>query len=248
MRGSATDVIAIMVNMGRQREDAHFKVVEYGAEKSIDVSECNLELIYDDDYFEKVNAQYTQFFTNMLFKKSYSMTTLAKLSGIDASTLYKLFHNQRKWNVEYIKRVCNAFAVEYRMFEYELQTEKKTVTQLSIELAECYRTLKTCGKQRYNQICQAYDISVASLKRYLRIAETDNALYEYIDSGRISLLAAVELSYLKPESQNIIAVFMNNNDDCILRRSHAVKLRKLDSKKKKAVTINNILKIMEKEN
>ena len=89
---------------------------------------------------------------------------------------------------------------------------------------------------------------MASLKRYLRIAETDNALYEYIDSGRISLLAAVELSYLKPESQNIIAVFMNNNDDCILRRSHAVKLRKLDSKKKKAVTINNILKIMEKEN
>ncbi len=233
--------------MGRQREDAHFKVVEYGTEKSIDVSECNLELIYDDDYFEKVNAQYTQFFTNMLFKKSYSMTTLAKLSGIDASTLHKLFHNQRKWNVEYIKRVCNAFAVEYRMVEYEIQADKKTVTQLSIELAECYRTLKLCGRARYEQICQAYDISVASLKRYLRIAETDNALYTYIDSGRISLLAAVELSYLKPESQNTIAAFMSNSD-CALKRSQAAKLRKLDAKKKKAVTINNILKIIEKEN
>lgn len=88
---------------------------------------------------------------------------------------------------------------------------------------------------------------MASLKRYLRIAETDNALYTYIDSGRISLLAAVELSYLKPESQNTIAAFMSNSD-CALKRSQAAKLRKLDAKKKKAVTINNILKIIEKEN
>lgn len=230
--------------MGRRREDAHFKVVTYGDEQNIDTSDCNLELIYDDDYFDKVNAQYTQFFTNMLFKKSYSMTTLAKLSGIDASTLHKLFHNRRKWNVEYIRRVCNAFAVEYKIVEYEIQSDKRTVTQLAKELAECYRTLKACGRAGYEQVCRAYGISVASLKRYLRIATLDKSLSVYIDTGRISLLAAVEISYIKPESQTALAMFMNDRQ-CSLRHSQAVRLRKYDTNKKKAVTNNNIQKIME---
>lgn len=238
--------------MGRVRNDAHFTVVQYGCETEIDTNDYNLDVLYDDDYFDKDNRSYTKFFMDMMFKKGIAITTLSKLSGIDSSTLYKLFRNQRKWNTEYIRRLCNAFGMSIKI-EYssvESKREEKTITEYADEIARYYKSLKKCnmsqiGKRKTDHVCMVYGISPASLKRYVRIAQLDDGLKQLIDCNLISVMAAVELSYMKCDSQkNTYSVISSLQKH--LTQPQASKLKKYDAGKKKPLTCVNVEKIIMK--
>lgn len=244
--------------MGRIRNDAHFTVVQYGRETEIDTNDYNLDVLYEDDYFDKDNESYTKFFMDMMFKKNITITTLSKLSGIEASTLYKLFRNQRKWNTEYIKRLCNAFGMNIKIEEHRMdegqdeqrsEPEKtKTITEMADEISCYYRSLKKCNMTQFKRrktehVCMVYGISPASFKRYVRIAQLDTGLKQLLNNNLISVMAAVELSYMKHESQkntyNVI-----NQLKVHLTQPQAAILKKSDAGKKRPLTCNSIEKIL----
>ena len=52
-------------------------------------------------------------------------------------------------------------------------------------------------------IAKTYGISGASVGLYIRVSQLTDALKERLDDGQMSLRAAVELSYLSPDAQNL---------------------------------------------
>lgn len=57
-----------------------------------------------------------------------------------------------------------------------------------------------------------YGLSARTISRYLRIAELNRDFLELLDSGNINLLAAVELSFLTQEEQNLVYHYITEND------------------------------------
>lgn len=244
--GSAVAVIAKVSKMGRSVKNSNFIVIKRGEECKIDANDCNCEVLYEDNYFDTLNVEYSRFFLDMMNKRSYSVPKLANMAGIEPSTLYKLFKNERKWNMEYIIRLCNVFKLTVDIKTMETNVER-TVTQTAEEISAAYKSMscktRTAGVSRVRQICRIYNISEATLKRYLRVAKLDANLKKCVDAGFVSFVAAVELSYLKPASQQNVCTYISDNMRSIDYPA-AHRLRNYDSNKKKPLTIPNIIKII----
>lgn len=76
-----------------------------------------------------------------------------------------------------------------------------------------------------------YGLSARTISRYLRVAELNRDFLELLDSGNINLLAAVEISFLTQEEQNLIYRYITENDLKIDMKK-AKEIRSLSKSKK----------------
>lgn len=75
-------------------------------------------------------------------------------------------------------------------------------------------TSRHCG-EKLNGAAKAadeYGLSARTISRYLRVAELNCDFLELLDSGNINLLAAVEISFLTQEEQNLVYRYITEND------------------------------------
>ncbi|WDV47880.1 ParB N-terminal domain-containing protein [Clostridiaceae bacterium M8S5] len=89
-----------------------------------------------------------------------------------------------------------------------------------------------------------YNLSKNSVSRYLRIATLPNHFKVLVDTGQISIRAGVDLSYLKPESLDIVhAIITEKNYKIDMKRARS--LRGAD--KKTPLTFDSALAIIKGE-
>lgn len=81
-------------------------------------------------------------------------------------------------------------------------------------------------KLRSNQeLAQKSMDSVTQIKRYIRLTELITPILDMVDSGKIAIRPAVELSYLPKEQQTILLDTMQL-EDCTPSHAQAIKMRK----------------------
>ena len=73
-------------------------------------------------------------------------------------------------------------------------------------------------------MAEQYHLSPQTVSRYVRLAILDRELLDFVDDGRISFLAGVELSFLPADTQTALADFLNR-DSAILTIKHAAALK-----------------------
>ena len=76
-----------------------------------------------------------------------------------------------------------------------------------------------------------YGLSARTISRYLRISELNEDFLELLDDGKLSTGAAVDLSYLSPDEQNLVYRYITDNDFKIDMKK-AKELRSLSKSKK----------------
>lgn len=90
-------------------------------------------------------------------------------------------------------------------------------------------------------VAQNYNLSRATVARYLRINTLEKDLKEWIDTEQISIRAGVELSYLSEENQIYLVDILNNNNYRV-DMNKAGTLRELEKAGKlKETTIEKVL-------
>ncbi|BCN29507.1 ParB/RepB/Spo0J family partition protein [Anaeromicropila herbilytica] len=90
-------------------------------------------------------------------------------------------------------------------------------------------------------VAQNYNLSRATVARYLRINTLDRGLKDLIDTEQISIRASVELSYLTEENQIYLVDILNNNNYKVDIKK-ATELRELEKASKlNEVTIEKVL-------
>ena len=81
-------------------------------------------------------------------------------------------------------------------------------------------------KLRSNQeLAQKSMDSVTQIKRYIRLTELITPILDMVDSGKIAIRPAVELSYLPKEQQTVLLDTMQL-EDCTPSHAQAIKMRK----------------------
>lgn len=80
------------------------------------------------------------------------------------------------------------------------------------------------------KIAENYDMSGRNVTRYIRLNLLSNKLKNFLDLGKISIRAGVELSYLNHENQSYLAGFLDMGNNIDLEK--AKKLRELQKNKK----------------
>lgn len=105
-------------------------------------------------------------------------------------------------------------------------------------------TFSPLGKKCHTHeiIGETYNLSKNSIARYLRISKLNETLQSFIDSNKLSIRAAVDLSYLSVEEQRIVCEIVIENELTItmkiakeLRRQSV--LETLDDKKVMEIVI-----------
>lgn len=76
-----------------------------------------------------------------------------------------------------------------------------------------------------------YGLSARTISRYLRISELNEDFLELLDDGKLSTGAAVDLSYLPPDEQNLVYRYITDNDFKIDMKK-AKEIRSLSKSKK----------------
>ena len=76
-----------------------------------------------------------------------------------------------------------------------------------------------------------YGLSARTISRYLRISELNEDFLELLDDGKLSTGAAVDLSYLSPDEQNLVYRYITDNDFKIDMKK-AKEIRSLSKSKK----------------
>ena len=78
------------------------------------------------------------------------------------------------------------------------------------------------GERSNQQVGDEVGESARQVARYIRLTELVPNLLDLVDDGKIGLRPAVELSYLKPEEQELVYKFV---EDCECTPSHAQTIR-----------------------
>ena len=107
-----------------------------------------------------------------------------------------------------------------KAFAYKLKAEalKHQGQRTDLTLVQVAPKLAT------EQIAEAANTSKDTVKRYIRLTDLIPGILEMVDSGRIALTPAVELSYLTDEEQYDLLNTMES-EDCTPSLSQAMKMR-----------------------
>jgi len=84
---------------------------------------------------------------------------------------------------------------------------------------------KLNGKKSLAVVGESSGDSQATVHRYIRLTELIPQVLEMVDSGKVALRPAVELSYLSQEEQEILAEAIDA-EDCTPSHAQALKMRK----------------------
>lgn len=75
-----------------------------------------------------------------------------------------------------------------------------------------------------------YDLSGRTVTRYLRINELSDMLKEFVDTGTVSIRAAVEISYLNADNQSYLAGFLNSGKKLDMEKASKLHTLQKESK------------------
>ena len=109
-----------------------------------------------------------------------------------------------------------AYAYKLKMDAMSRQGERTDLT--STQLVSKLRTNEMVGETNGD--------SRETVRRYIRLTELIPEILSMVDSGRIALTPAVELSYLTPQEQRDLLETMES-EDCTPSLSQAIQLKKL---------------------
>jgi hypothetical protein len=85
------------------------------------------------------------------------------------------------------------------------------------------------GKRSIEIVGERNGINGKQVQRYIRLTELVPDLKKAIDGGRLGFTSAVEISFIKPKNQNLIAVSIEGNESSP-SLSQAQRMRELDQK------------------
>lgn len=132
--------------------------------------------------------------------------------------------------------------------EHLLPSEKAKAYQMKLE------ALRHQGKRTSThdvsklrsdeQIGQAQGESRETVRRYIRLNSLEKPLIEMVDTGKVALTPAVQLSYLSPEKQKIVADAIRETDSTP-SLSQALRLKTME--KEGRLTEDTIFEVMEEE-
>lgn len=113
----------------------------------------------------------------------------------------------------------------------------------TVEISTCAQNKKK-SKSR-DKIAAKYELGHATVSRYLRLCELSRDFLDKVDNDEIGLYAAMLISYLKVEEQNMLNEVLDGNKKYKIDIKKAEALREFSKNKK--LTNENILKILSGE-
>ena len=111
-----------------------------------------------------------------------------------------------------------AFAYKMKLDAMKRQGKRTDLT--SVPLAQ-----KSQGKTSRQLLGEQVGESQDQIRRYIRLTELITPILDMVDSGKIAIRPAVELSYLPKEQQTILLDTMQL-EDCTPSHAQAIKMRK----------------------
>ena len=111
-----------------------------------------------------------------------------------------------------------AFAYKLKLDAMKRQGKRTDLT--SVPLAQ-----KSQGKTSRQLLGEQVGESQDQIRRYIRLTELITPILDMVDSGKIAIRPAVELSYLPKEQQTILLDTMQL-EDCTPSHAQAIKMRK----------------------
>lgn len=134
----------------------------------------------------------------------------------DAATIIMVDSNLQRENILPSER---AQAYKMKLEAIKHQGERRDLT--SVQLGQ-----KLSGKTSRELVADNSPDSPTQIQRYIRLTELSPEIQNMVDSGKIAMTPAVELSYLKPEHQEILLETMQS-EQATPSLSQAQRIRKL---------------------
>ena len=130
-------------------------------------------------------------------KRASELAGLSELPAIvrdlddDAATIIMVDSNLQRENILPSER---AQAYKMKLEAIKRQGERRDLT--SPQVAAKFRA--------DDEVAKAAGVSGDTVRRFIRLTELQPELQEMVDSGKMAMTPAVELSYLKPEEQSLL--------------------------------------------
>ena len=112
----------------------------------------------------------------------------------DAATIIMVDSNLQRENILPSER-AQAYKMKLEAIKRQGERRDLTCSQVGNKLA---------GQKSLEKIAEDAGESKSQVHRYIRLTELQPELQEMVDSGKMAMTPAVELSYLKPEEQSLL--------------------------------------------
>ena len=112
----------------------------------------------------------------------------------DAATIIMVDSNLQRENILPSER-AQAYKMKLEAIKRQGERKDLTCTQVGHKLD---------GKKSVQRVAEDAGESKSQVQRYIRLTELQPELQEMVDSGKMAMTPAVELSYLKPEEQSLL--------------------------------------------
>ena len=112
-----------------------------------------------------------------------------------------------------------------KAFAYKLKLDAMKRQGQRTDLTSSPLATKLKGQRSDEILGQQVGESKDTIRRYIRLTELITPILDMVDSGKIAIRPAVELSYLPKEQQTILLDTMQL-EDCTPSHAQAIKMRK----------------------
>ncbi len=112
-----------------------------------------------------------------------------------------------------------------KAFAYKMKLEAMKSQGMRTDLTSVPVAQKSQGKTSRQLLGEQVGESQDQIRRYIRLTELITPILDMVDSGKIAIRPAVELSYLPKEQQTILLDTMQL-EDCTPSHAQAIKMRK----------------------
>lgn len=208
------------------------------------------------------NTRYAR--SKVIGKKTIPAIIKKGLSEEEASVYVNYTNIQRDWtDMTYSQRakvIADAYNIQSGR---ELKKENGSVTGFSPIMDEINSYLKTYanpvnsmaegvlypgGTEGVRDVANKHDLSPMSVSRYIRIDVLEDGVKELLDNGKITFKAAVQLSYISEDNQNMLIDLMSGDNTYKCNEEQAKAIRELQIKNKiTIVTMTEILSGIKKK-
>ena len=139
----------------------------------------------------------------------------------DAATIIMVDSNLQRENILPSER-AQAYKMKLEAIKRQGERRDLTCSQVGNKLA---------GQKSLEKIAEDAGESKSQVHRYIRLTELQPELQEMVDSGKMAMTPAVELSYLKPEEQSLLLETIDS-EQATPSLSQAQRMKKLSGEGK----------------
>lgn len=208
------------------------------------------------------NTRYAR--SKTIGKKTIPAIIKKGLSEEEAAVYVNYTNIQRDWtDMTYSQRakvIADAYNIQSGR---ELKKENGSVTGFSPIMDEINSYLKTYANpvnsmangslspgetNTVRDVAKEHDLSRPTVARYIRIDVLEDGVKELLDNGKITFKAAVQLSYISTDNQNMLIDLMSGDNTYKCNEEQAKAIRELQIKNKLTiVTMTEILSGIKKK-